>query len=197
MRRPANSRRKQENSRVGGYLWSLAVRQDGSQLLEFALALPFLLVFAIGVMDFGQAYNLKQKLNNASREAARFAANENSGANNLSANGVSDTDAIADVVSNYLTKAGITQCTITEPPSVSASGFVFTFSASGTGCGSFALVIDREYLIAAGPPATLGKHVTLTYPYVWSFTRIMGLLHGSSFTPPSTIATDAVMPNIN
>lgn len=180
----------------GGGLRNLGLQQDGSQLLEFALALPFLLVFVIGVMDFGQAYNLKQKLNNASREAARFAANENSGGANLTATGVSDTSAIADVVQSYLTNAGVVQCTITKPPSV--SGFVYTFSASGTGCGSFSLVIDREYLIAAGPPATIGTHVTLTYPYTWSFTAVITLLlPGSTFTPGSTVATDAVMPNIN
>ena len=186
-----------QHSRPSSALGNLALGQDGSQLLEFSLALPFLLVFVIGVLDFGQAYNLKQKLNNAAREAARFAANENSGANNLSVNGASDTSAIADVVANYFANAGVTQCTISKPPSVSTSGFVFTFSASGTGCGSFALVLDREYLIAAGPPATIGTHVTLTYPYTWSFSRVITLLPGSTFTLPSTISTDAVMPNIN
>jgi len=158
---------RKQHSRPGSALGNLALGQDGSQLLEFSLALPFLLVFVIGVLDFGQAYNL------------------------------SDTSAIADVVTNYLTKAGVTQCTISKPPSVSTSGFVFTFSASGTGCGSFALVLDRGYLIAAGPPATIGTHVTLTYPYTWSFSRVITLLPGSTFTPPSTISTDAVMPNIN
>jgi Flp pilus assembly protein TadG len=37
------------------------------------LALPFLLVLVVGIIDFGQAYNLKQKLNDAAREGTRFA----------------------------------------------------------------------------------------------------------------------------
>lgn len=167
----------------------------GSQLVEFALALPFLLVFVVGIFDFGEVYNLKQKLNNAAREAARFAANENSGPNNLAATGTSDVTAIRDVVQNYLTSAGVTKCAIAASPTV--SGFVYTFSSSTTGCGGFSLVIDREYLITAGPPATLGTHVTLTYPYTWSLGPFISLLvPGSTTALPPTISTDAIMQNI-
>src|SRR5260370_20680101 len=49
---------------------------SGSQLLEFALVVPLLLAMVIGILDFGQAYNLKQKLTNAAREGARFAIEE-------------------------------------------------------------------------------------------------------------------------
>ena len=44
---------------------------EGSELLEFALVVPLLLVFVVGIVDFGSAYNLKQQLNNAAREGAR------------------------------------------------------------------------------------------------------------------------------
>jgi Flp pilus assembly protein TadG len=173
-------------------------RNAGSQLLEFALVLPFLLVFVVGILDFGQAYNLKQKLNNASREAARFAANENSGGNNLSVNGVSDVSAIRDVVANYLTSAGVTQCTIAASPAVSGGNFVYTFGSSSTGCGGFSLVIDRGYVVTTGPPAAFGTHVTLSYPYAWSFGSIIGLLVPSStLSLPVTISTESIMQNIN
>ncbi len=46
---------------------------SGSQLLEFAVALPLLVVFVVGIFDFGAAFNVKQKLSNITREAARFA----------------------------------------------------------------------------------------------------------------------------
>ena len=42
-------------------------------MLEFAVALPLLVVFVVGIFDFGEAFNVKQKLNNITREAARFA----------------------------------------------------------------------------------------------------------------------------
>lgn len=177
---------------------NLASAQAGSQLFEFALALPFLLAFVVGIFDFGQVYNLKQKLNNAAREAARFAANENSGGNNLVVNGVSDVSAIGDVVANYLTNAGVKQCTITQPPKVSGGVFVYTFSSGSTGCGNFSLVIDRGYVVAVGPPVAIGTHVALSYPYTWSLGSIIGLLlPGSTLTLPVTISTDAIMQNIN
>lgn len=184
---------KEGNVRIRRELRNLAFGLDGSQLLEFALVLPFLLVLVVGILDFGQVYNLKQKLNNAAREAARFAANENSGANNLK---TSDVSAIGDVVSSYLTNAGVTQCTISQPPAV--SGFTYTFSSSSTGCSRFSLVINREFLISTGPPAIIGTHVTLAYPYAWSFGAILGLLApGSTVSLPLTISTDAIMENIN
>jgi Flp pilus assembly protein TadG len=177
---------------------NVLLNAEGSQLFEFALALPILLVMVMSILDFGQVYNLKQKLNNAAREAVRFAANENSLGNNLSVNGVSDVSAIGDVVSNYLTQAGVTQCTITQPPKVSGGVFVYTFSSGSTGCGNFSLVVDRGYVVAVGPPVTIGTHVTLSYPYTWTLGSIMGLLlPGSTLSLPGTISTDAIMQNIN
>lgn len=44
----------------------------GSQLVEFALALPVLLLLVVGIWDFGSAFALKQKLTNAAREGARI-----------------------------------------------------------------------------------------------------------------------------
>jgi hypothetical protein len=36
-----------------------------SQMVEFAVCLPFLVVVVVGIFDFGEAFNLKQKLNGA------------------------------------------------------------------------------------------------------------------------------------
>ncbi len=184
------------DSRFNQLLRGLVFGGEGSQLFEFALVLPILLVFVMGILDFGHVYNLKQKLNNAAREAVRFAANQNSGANNLVANGVSDTSAIRDVVANYLANAGITSCVIAASPSVSA--FTYTFNSSSTGCANFSLVINRTYPIAVGTATAIGTRVTLSYPYTWSFGSIMRLLlPGSTLSLPTTISTDAVMQNIN
>jgi Flp pilus assembly protein TadG len=196
MRRRTVLRAQGGHPGIAGLARTIAFGRDGSQLFEFALVLPFLLVLVVGILDFGQVYNLKQKLNNAAREAVRFAANENSGGNNLSANGARDTSAIRDVVANYLTNAGVTQCTIAASPSV--SGFVYTFNSSSTGCGNFSLVINRAYPITVGTTTAIGTRVTLGYPYTWSFGSIMGLLLPSStLSLPASISTDAVMQNIN
>ncbi len=36
-----------------------------SQMAEFAVCLPLLIVVVVGIFDFGEAFNVKQKLNGA------------------------------------------------------------------------------------------------------------------------------------
>ena len=45
-----------------------------AQLVEFAVTLPLLVVFVVGIFDFSGAFTLKQKLTNVARDAARAAA---------------------------------------------------------------------------------------------------------------------------
>src|ERR1700730_15850666 len=45
-----------------------------AQLVEFAVSLPLLVVFVVGIFDFSGAFTLKQKLANAAWEGARVAA---------------------------------------------------------------------------------------------------------------------------
>ena len=53
---------------------SLLRGTDAAAIIEFAVALPLLVVLVVGIFDFGGAFNLKQELNNAAREGARFGA---------------------------------------------------------------------------------------------------------------------------
>jgi Flp pilus assembly protein TadG len=48
-------------------------RQRGAALLETALALPMVLLVAVGIFEFGRAYQTWQVVTNAAREAARVA----------------------------------------------------------------------------------------------------------------------------
>ena len=73
---------------------------DASQIVEFAVTLPLLMVFLIGITDFGGAFTLKQKLNNAVREGARFGANEPT--SDLDGTQPVSVDAIANLVGHYL-----------------------------------------------------------------------------------------------
>ncbi len=47
--------------------------EEGQALVEFALVVPFLLVFLVGIVEFGRAWNLHQVLTDAAREGARKA----------------------------------------------------------------------------------------------------------------------------
>ncbi len=48
-------------------------REDGQALIEAALTIPLLLLLAVGIFEFGRAYQTWQILTNAAREGARMA----------------------------------------------------------------------------------------------------------------------------
>jgi Flp pilus assembly protein TadG len=48
--------------------------ERGQALVEFALIMPFLLLFIIGIVEFGRAWNQHQVITDAAREGARSAA---------------------------------------------------------------------------------------------------------------------------
>jgi Flp pilus assembly protein TadG len=54
-------------------LTRFAKRDDGQALVEFALITPFLLLFLVGIVEFGRAWNEHQALTDATREGARKA----------------------------------------------------------------------------------------------------------------------------
>src|ERR1700729_484990 len=90
---------------------SIFTNEQASQIAEFAVSLPLLVVMVVGIFDFSGAFALKQKVANAAREGARAAAADP--ANDLSgaASGVpvSVSDAY-QVVDNYLQSEKINDC---------------------------------------------------------------------------------------
>ena len=179
---------------------------EGSQLLEFAFVLPFLVVLAIGVADFGEGYNLKQKLNNAAREGARMAAS--SPVADLNCGGAcgstpSSITAIRNAVANYLTNAEVTYCAISTSGSQSGTARTWTYAVSGTGCPSCPtgstcnLQIGRAYWFTSGNNTEVASRVTLTYPYTFTFGRVIGLLAQGPSDPSSiAITSNAIALNL-
>ena len=74
-------------------------RADGGQaLVEFALIMPFLLLFIIGIVEFGRAWNLHQVITDAAREGARTAVVHDP---------AMTLDSITKVVKNAIATAGV------------------------------------------------------------------------------------------
>ena len=48
------------------------IKQRGQALVEFALALPLLLLLVFGVLEFGRAFKIKIVLTNAAREGTHY-----------------------------------------------------------------------------------------------------------------------------
>ncbi|HEV2246799.1 MAG TPA: TadE/TadG family type IV pilus assembly protein [Terriglobia bacterium] len=169
---------------------------DGAELLEFALALPLILVMAVGLLDFARAYNIKQKLANAAREGVRYQATETS---DKDVSSPASVQTLRDDVVTYLTNAGVDTSFIGTTLSYDPSTGVFTGTYYTTQSGvSYGLKVERAVAIAAGGTSIPSTRVTLYYPYNWTFgfnSIIKLLLPSSTFSNPITIQADATMSN--
>jgi Flp pilus assembly protein TadG len=187
----------------------------GAQLVEFAISLPLLVVFVVGIFDFSSAFTLKQKLTNIARDAARVAAADP--ANDLQSPKTSAPASVVDafqVIDNYLKANHLNDCGITI--SGSPTGLTWTFTASGNGCTSpgLTMTINRGYYLpstgAALPtvgctPTTssgangltiVGTCVSIAYAYPWRFGQAAHLL-GATDILPSQISGTALALNEN
>jgi Flp pilus assembly protein TadG len=184
-------------------------RDDGAALVEFAVSLPLLMVFVVGIFDFSGAFTLKQKFTNVARDAARAAAADP--ASDLqSISPLSVKDAF-QVVDSYLRANHINDCGITL--SGSPSGLTWTSTATGNcATGGLTIVINRGYYFPstgatlpsasctsqnpAGKTAIVGTCVSIQYGYAWRFGRVTSLL-GRTATLPPKISASAVVMNEN
>ena len=87
--------------------------ERGNALIETAITVPIVLLIAVGIFEFGRAYQTQQVLTNAAREGARQAVLE----------GVTDAQ-VTTVVRNYLTSGGLTAVdpVITRTVSINPAG---------------------------------------------------------------------------
>jgi len=184
-----------------------------AQLVEFAVSLPLLVVFVVGIFDFSGAFTLKQKLTNVARDAARAAASDPATdlVNPTTALPASVIDAF-QVVDNYLVANKINDCGITSGGT--NSGLTWTFSASGNGCppGGLRLIINRGYLYPltggtlptvsctsqapGSQTAVVSTCVSIQYGYSWKFGQAASLF-GRATTLPTQINGIAVAMNEN
>lgn len=169
---------------------------EASQILEFAVALPLLAVFIVGIYDFSGAFNLRQKLSNAAREGAHL------GASQLTSDLTGPSPptsivAIRDDVDSYLQAAKVSDCSLGAP--VAANSGVMTWTATGscTKSSTFTLTVERAYAAAGANQKVLCTRLSISYPYTWQFNSVIQLLVPGAVYGTTQIATDAVFPNMN
>lgn len=185
---------------------------DAAQLAEFAVSVPLLVVFVVGIWDFGNAFNLKYKLIDATREGARFAANEPTAdlSNPNTTVGQGSIAGIPKLVGSYLLSENVNDCGLSSasPAQIShTSGTLMWTYQVNTGCpGTLILTIDRgaTFTTAASPPVYVQGQVveatqlTLTYPYRWQFVNVIKLIApNASYATNTTITTSAAVQNLN
>lgn len=187
--------------------------ERAAQIVEFAVALPLLVVFVVGIFDFSSAFTLKQRLTNIARDAAHAAATDP--VNDLLQPSTPLPQSVTDafyIVDNSLVASKLNDCGVTA--SGSPSGTTWTFTANGNGCptAGLTITINRGYYFpptGAGLPSVtcaaqtpngqttlVGTCVSIQYFYPWRFARAASLLGASAVLPPQ-VAGVAVALNEN
>ena len=177
---------------------SLRKSDAGSQIVEFALSVPVLVLFVIGIFDFSGALALKHKLENAVREGARVAAADP--ATDLNASmPVSVSDAY-QAVDNYLVSEQVNDCGLASAaaPAGASLQWIYTANVGCPGASGLTLTINRgcnspQSITVGGSAATvylICTEVKIVYPYVWQFTGAAGVF--GRLVGPASITTSAV-----
>jgi len=194
----------------GKALW----RDDrAAQLVEFAVSLPLLVVFVVGIFDFSNAFTLKQKLTNIARDGARIAAADPSSdlisplVSTTNPNGLpaSISDAIQAIANDMAPPNNINNCGLGVGSTYTTGNVEWTFTAN-TGC-TLTVVINRAYYYpanttnvvananctptapATGQLAVVATCVSIEYTYPWYFGRVAGLVGGTATLPTQVVGT--------
>ena len=193
---------RRQESTVRRWKATIVADTSGSQLLEFAVALPLLVVFVVGIFDFGGAFNLKQMLNSIARDGARFASGLPP--TDLDAIGTPQSvTAIRDLVAAHLQTARLNDCGLATQAGVNGPTTTWTYTAAGGGCAApLVLTIERNYsfptVIGANTFNVISTRVSLKYPYSWHFNKVITLLvPAATYQGVTQIDTDAIVPNMN
>lgn len=203
------SRCRQMKTRVRQFGSLLRLEAQASQIVEFAVALPLLVVFVVGIFDFGNAFNLKHKITNAALMGARLASTQPSSDLTDPLAGMGSVGVVAQIVGSNLLSAKVTDCglSVGNPAEVSYTApRTWTFTKNNYPCaGTLTMIVDRGYTFQLPPSGSYpggmtieATRVTLSYPYKWQFNRVIQfLVPGASFQSSSQITSVAVMQNLN
>ncbi len=164
---------------------------QGSALLEFAITLPLLVVFVVGIYDFSGAFNQKQKIEQAAQEGAIIAGAQPMGdIASSSTSSPTDPSSLQPVVtaivnslagSGLLPNANQASC---QPPFTPSGQAALTWTYTISGCSAtsgdqLVITINRGWVSAPGTVGTtvaVGTIVTVQFPYHWRFNSVIQLL---------------------
>jgi Flp pilus assembly protein TadG len=130
---------------IWAYIRKLTSGDQGSELVEFAFVLPFFLLIIVGLIDFGGAWGMKDKIAGAARDGARVAvASFNDSTNPQCAGTSCAVQASTDAVIGALTDANVNTCGMTGAGMApSGAAFTWTESVPCANGGNFTITVAR------------------------------------------------------
>jgi Flp pilus assembly protein TadG len=184
-------------------LRKLAKQTEGSALLEFAIVLPLLVVFIVGIYDFSGAYNQKQKIEHAAQVGAIVAGGQPTSDRDSAVANPDSLQPVLNVIFNSLAADAVLplanqgSCTVAAA-TFANSGLAWIYTISGCSANptdNLTIVIDRG-VVVVGPPATVSTAVTVSYPYHWRFNSAIQLLFpGANYAATTDLHETATVHN--
>ncbi len=178
---------------------------EGSAILEFAITIPLLVVFVVGIYDFSGAFNLKQKIEQAAQQGAIVAGAQQTsdiyGANTSPASLLP----VVNAIFTSLTGSNVIPTGTCAPPGTitpPATGLTWTYTikncSSANPADNLVISVNRGWSTPGSTtvPSIVGTIVTVTYPYHWRFnSAIQLLIPGASYQPTTLLTESAAVHN--
>jgi hypothetical protein len=196
-------------------------KTQGSAILEFAITLPLLVVFVVGIFDFSGAFNLKQKIEQAAQEGAIVAGAQpmtdiTPASTTTPATGPASLQPVVVAIFNSLAGSGVlpnanqigSTCNVT-PLSEKQTVLSYQYTITGcsnnpvstsTGCNgdtsdTLFIVINRGWVTGTSP-TVVGTMVTVGYDYDWRFNSVIQLLvPGAGYAARTCVTESASVHN--
>jgi len=192
--------------------------QHGAALLEFAVSLPLLVVFVVGIFDFSGAFNQKQKIAQAAQEGAIIAGAQPMSDVQTTNSNPASLQVVATAVFNSLAGSGVlpnANSGTCNPPGTASgpSGLQWTYTVSGcsnnpssttTGCmgdatDTLSIQINRGWVqptTTTTSPVVVGSQVIVSYDYDWRFNSVIQLLvPGAGYSARTCITETSIVHN--
>jgi hypothetical protein len=205
--------RKRRGKRV--YLAACLLKDSrGSALLEFAISLPLLVVFIVGIYDFSGAFNQKQKIAQAAQEGAIVAGAQPMSDIQTNPAGPQSLLPVVTAIFNSLVSSGVVPGGACGPPGTVTAPGTLTWMYQISGCSTangggdlLTITINRGCVCGGsctsptchtlGPPYLVGTVVTVQYPYHWRFGSAIQLLFPgpNSYLTPTQLVESATVHN--
>ena len=172
---------------------SLLKDAQGAAILEFAISLPLLVVFVVGIYDFSGAFNQKQKIEQAAQEGAIIAGAQPT--SDIASPAAPDSLLpVVAAVFNSLAGSGVLQgCTL--PATATGTGLASTYKINGCP-DQLVITINRGTVVNSVSPALVDTSIQVQYPYHWRFNSVIQLLvPGASYAATTQVTESATVHN--
>jgi len=181
----------------------------GSEIVEFAVSLPLLIVLVVAIYDFGAAFTVKHKLSDTVREGARIASSQHHPPDPTATDGPCNAPdpicTVSNVVGRSLQANVGNDCGFSTATAAYSATSTWTFTGS---CPGSSLKIERAFInpntVSLADPFDSSHaykientRITLVYPYQWQFSKVFQFLGGNANYLGPTMTVSCTMQNLD